>query len=277
LTLFRQLHHEDLYLAVACARGDRIAWELFADEYYASITRLAASACRSLDAGEDLAQELVTGLLGQGVGAAAGRGESPTGADPNARRSGGKLQSYNGRGSLAAWLRAAIAHAAIDRFRRGQKQVSLDALLEDGRLPEADCNPGAGDADAGLDLRWGPVIASALDDEISRLPARDRLLLKLHHLQGVPLKRIGLQFGVHESTASRWLEKIRQGLRSRLERRLRKSHRLLPRDLRFLWNMIGSDAGAAGEPCRAGPAAKDPPAGTCKTGQPDRQSSKGEL
>jgi RNA polymerase sigma-70 factor (ECF subfamily) len=266
LTVFRQLHYEDLYLAIACARGDRIAWEFFADGYFALIKRLAAQACRSLDAGEDLAQELVTGLLGQGADTAAAPVDSPTAGDPDARRAGGKLRSYNGRGSLAAWLRAAIAHAAIDRFRRGQKQVSLDALREDGRLPEADRNPGAGDADACLDLRWGPVVASALDDEISRLPARDRLLLKLHHLQGVPLKRIGLQFGVHEATASRWLEKIRQGLRSRMERRLRKSHGLLPRDLRSFWDMIGRDAGAAAEPFRAVSAANDLPKKTVQGG-----------
>lgn len=238
MSLVRQLHHEDLFLALACAGGDRVAWEHFADEYLALLRRFAAGACRDFEASEDLAQEIVAVLLGE-AGTAAGSlhqcAQSEPGANPVTK---GKLLSYNGRGSLAGWLRAAVSHAAIDRFRRARKQVSLDELVERGRLPRFQ-NPGPmGAGEERLDARWGPVLAEALNEEILRLGARDRLLLSLYHLQGVPLKVIGRHFGVHEATASRWLERVRKGIRKRVESKLRKAHRLSARDLGSLWRWI---------------------------------------
>jgi RNA polymerase sigma-70 factor (ECF subfamily) len=77
-----RIHCEDLYLATACARGDRIAWEHFADDFVPSVHRFAAQACRSAADGEDLAQELVRSLL----------------------ENRQKIAAYSGRGSLLAWL-----------------------------------------------------------------------------------------------------------------------------------------------------------------------------
>jgi RNA polymerase sigma factor (sigma-70 family) len=238
LSQFQQLHHEDLFLALACVEGDRIAWECFAEEYLALLRRYALRACRSCDAGEDLAHDIVTSLLGDSIGAVESAENPPrpdgsreTPQHPSAR---GKLRSFNGRGSLAGWLRAAVSHAAIDRFRRGRKQVSLDELLEQGNLAGLADNHGAGGAES-LDARWGPVLARALEEEISRLDARDRLLISLYYCQGVSLKDIGRQFGVHEATASRWLERLRSGMRKRVERELRKRHGLSARDLASLW------------------------------------------
>src|SRR6266536_3381166 len=111
---FSRLHHEDLFLALACSRGDRIAWEYFADDYLPLVQTFALRVCRGGNAGEDLAQGLMANLL------------------PTPGREA-RLASYNGRGSLAGWLRVAVAHAAIDHFRRSRRQVSLDELEEQGR------------------------------------------------------------------------------------------------------------------------------------------------
>ncbi|MGA2260388.1 MAG: sigma-70 family RNA polymerase sigma factor [Acidobacteriota bacterium] len=237
LSLLRQLHHEDLFLALACAQGDRIAWEVFADEYLALLRRFAAHACRSCDGSEDLAQEIVALLLGEsGTWASDLHQQARPETCESARK--GKLQSYNGRGSLAGWLRASVAHAAIDRFRRARKQVSLDELSEQG-VSLGSPNPGPAEAvEERLDAHWGPVLAQTLKEEIAHLSARDRLLLSLYHLQGVPLKAIGLKFGVHEATASRWLERVRRGVRKRVEHALRKAHGLSARDLGSLWRWV---------------------------------------
>jgi RNA polymerase sigma factor (sigma-70 family) len=242
LSLFRQLHHEDLFLALACARGDRIAWECFADDYMALLRSFAARACKDFDASEDLAQEIVTALLGESIPVVNNAVQQVEGGNPHALQgssaSQGKLGSYNGRGSLAGWLRASVSHAAIDRFRRNRKQVSLDQLVEQGRSPDLQASISAGGEEERLDAHWGPVMAQALQEEISRLLPRDRLLLSLYHVQGISLKAIGLQFGVHEGTASRWLERVRRGLRKRVERRLRKMHGLTARELRSVWQWI---------------------------------------
>jgi RNA polymerase sigma-70 factor (ECF subfamily) len=227
LPIFSRLHHEDLFLASACARGDRIAWEYFADDYLPLVQRFAAHACKNLEEAQDLSQELVTSLLGS----------SETGRQT-------RLAGYNGRGSLAGWLRVAVAHAAIDRFRRSRKQVSLDEMEEQGRE-----HPALSDAavpvsiEDGLDSRWGPVLSRLLAQELQRLQTRDRLLLCLYYLHGVPLKDIGRQFSVHEATASRWLENLRKGIRKRVEREIRRQHGVRSRDLRSLWRWVSEKEG----------------------------------
>ena len=63
--LMRELHHQDLFLALACALGDRIAWEFFADEFMPLLKRFAGQACRGSDVAQDLAQEMISSLFGQ--------------------------------------------------------------------------------------------------------------------------------------------------------------------------------------------------------------------
>ncbi len=216
------IHEEDLFLAIACARGNHVAWDRFANECLPSLKHFALQACRNPDQAEDLAQEVVSSLM----------------ADSR------KLTGYDGRGSLMAWLRVAVARAAIDRFRQGRKQVSLEEIAEDGRADD----PRIGltvPADAGqrLDERWGVILSELLAAEIRGLPARDRLLLGLYYVENVPLHRIAAQFGVHESTASRWMEGLRQGLRRRVEREFRVRHGLSPREVDALWEIAAQDPG----------------------------------
>ena len=242
--LFRELHHEDLFLALACALGDGIAWELFASEYLALIKRFALNASRSYDASEDLSQDIVTLLLGgNAVPAPAPPGENGT-TDGHAGGAGaaskGKLLTYNGRGSLAGWLRAAVAHAAVDRFRRSRREVSLDEMMQEGCFPASGCAAAESAVDDGPDARWGAVFSRALEEEITRLCPRDRLLLHLYYLQEVSLKSIGRQFGVHEATASRWLERVRRDLRRRVEQQLRKTHGFRSRDMKALWHWVSA-------------------------------------
>ncbi len=217
LARFAQLHHEDVFLALACARGDRIAWEYFADDYLPILQRCALQACRNLHESEDLAQELVARLMEE-------------------KR---KLAGYNGRSSLAGWLRVSVAHAAIDRFRRARRESSLDEMEDSEReCTFSDSAQGIGKTDEGIDARWGPVLSEALAEEIRRLPSRDQLLLGLYYLQGVSLNLIARQFHVHEATASRWLESLRRGIRKRIERELRKRHGLRPREIQSLWHWV---------------------------------------
>jgi RNA polymerase sigma-70 factor (ECF subfamily) len=207
------LHHEDLFLALACAQGNRIAWEYFADEYLPSVQRISAQACKSTSEGEDLAQGLVAGLM----------------------ENRAKLAGYSGRASLQTWLRVAISHAAIDRFRRSKREVALDEMAERGQdVPVSHVEDArTGNADP-LDAGWGPVVLKILAEGIGRLTVRDRLLLSLYYLDDIPLKSIGRQFRVHEATASRHLDKIRKDLRKGVERKLRIEHRLSSREIRSI-------------------------------------------
>jgi RNA polymerase sigma-70 factor, ECF subfamily len=219
---FLQIHHEDLFLTIACSRGDRIAWEYFVDDYFPVLRQYAAQACGNAGESEDLAQEMTAKLLNEQH----------------------RLAGFNGRGSLAGWLRVAVSHAAIDRHRRRRREVSFEELQESGaNRVLADPATNCGEED--LDSRWGPVISRVVSEIISALLARDRLILGLHYLRGIPLKTIGLQFGIHEATVSRWLDRLRRDIRKQVERELQKKHGLKTGEIQSLWDRI-SIASVAG-------------------------------
>jgi RNA polymerase sigma-70 factor len=213
--IFEKIHCEDLFLAIACSRDDRVAWEHFADDYLPIIRQFAAQACRNSHEAEDLAQEITTKLL-------------------NEKR---RLAGYNGRGSLAGWLRVTVSHATIDRFRKMNRQVSLEDLQESGSMPEIS-KPANSEEDETLDRRWGPIISRVAGECLRRLAARDRLLLALYYLHGIPLKDLGRQFGIHEATASRWLDRMRRDIRKDVERELREKHGLRSSELESLWKWV---------------------------------------
>jgi RNA polymerase sigma-70 factor, ECF subfamily len=213
------IHHEDLFLAMGCSRQNRIAWEHFADEYIPLLRKFSTQACGDSVEGEDLAQEITVKML----------------------KEGNRLAGYNGRGSLAGWLRAAVAHAAVDRFRRARRLVSLEDSSHNG-APADWMDPRKKDSEAAPDSRWGPIVSNAVSESISMLAARDRLVLGLYYLRGISLLAIGRQFGIHEATVSRWLDRIRRDIRKHLEIDLRKKHGLRADDIRSLWKYISISA-----------------------------------
>jgi len=215
---FEKIHHEDLFLAIACAQNDRVAWEHLADEYFPLLRHFAVRSCGNLSEGEDLAQEIIARLLNEKQ----------------------RLAGYNGRGSLAGWLRVAVSHAAVDRFRRMRRQASLGGMQNN----ESFCtlaNPDMAEEDA-LDSKWGPVISQIAGECLGGLAPRDRLLLSLHYLHGVPLKDLGRQFGIHEATVSRWLDRKRREIRKQVERELRKKHGLRSSEIQSLWKWVSPSA-----------------------------------
>jgi RNA polymerase sigma-70 factor len=213
--VFSKLHHEDLYLAIACADNDRIAWEYFADDYVPLLRRFAAQACSNPGDAEDLAQEITAKLM----------------------KDKERLGGYNGRGSLAGWLRVAASHAAIDRFRRTNRMSSLEELEQKG-IAIAPLNPESADPAEQIDSRWGVAIGDILQEILRALPSRDRLLLGLYYLQNTSLKDIGRKFGIHEATASRWLEHMRRDIRKQVERELHRKHRLTSSEIQSLWKWV---------------------------------------
>jgi RNA polymerase sigma-70 factor (ECF subfamily) len=216
---FRKLHHEDLFLAVACARNDRIAWECFADDYFSLLKNYAVQASGQISEGEDLAQEIVAKLL----------------------QEKNRLAGFNGRGSLAGWLRVVVAHSAVDRHRRTKKQTSLDELEENGAAVAVACS-GEQDCEDALDSGWGAIISDIVRNCLDQLSGRDRLILSLHYLQNSPLKIIGRQFNVSEAAVSRWIERIRKDIRKQTEKALRKQHRLRAGEIQTLWKWILPDS-----------------------------------
>jgi RNA polymerase sigma-70 factor len=82
--------------------------------------------------------------------------------------------------------------------------------------------------------------ASALRAAIASLGERERVLLRLHHVDGLRLAKIGALYGVTESTASRWLAAAAEKVASEATRRLREQLGVSPSSLASIARMVES-------------------------------------
>ena len=175
------LHGADLYLACACASGDAAAIRSFSRAFLQDMDAyLSASGNRDL--GDDVRQMLLERFF---VGA---------GAAP-------KILGYSGRGPLAGWVRVAAVRTALS-LRRTTKST-------DGEPLDALASPVDVELDA-MKIRFKPEFQRALSLALGTLSDRDRALLKLHYLDGVPVEHLARVYRVHRVSASRWLSLARQ-------------------------------------------------------------------
>jgi len=68
--------------------------------------------------------------------------------------------------------------------------------------------------------RLGPAFQAALREAIDGLPPRDRVILRMHLVDGLSIDRIAQPYGVHRATAARWLADVREAILVRVHERL---------------------------------------------------------
>jgi RNA polymerase sigma-70 factor len=219
-----ELQTQDLYLAMACARGNEHAWWEFDQSYRRYIERIA----RHLASVELDAEEVIDSVYVELYG---------TRIVEDTRLS--KFATYTGRGSLRGWLRTVVWHAVIDLHRARHDEVSIDDWSESGG--ETQDRPGwraeaRGGESAMVDRiareRYRTATVSALDTSLATLDDHEKLLLLYYHVEGLKLREIARlveepqsplrrwfqrqskrrnlapESRVHESTIMRWLEKV---------------------------------------------------------------------
>jgi RNA polymerase sigma factor (sigma-70 family) len=210
-------HAADIELARLCAAGDERAWETFVREYRPLLYR-AADALDATGGAREVADSLYADLYGLTSG-------------------GGERQSlfryFEGRSSLATWLRAVLSQRYVDRLRAARR---TEPLAEDAE-PEA-----APPADPDRD-RYVALVRSALRHAVSRLDARDRLRLASYYVQQLTLAQIGRLLRESEATASRHLARTRREIRSEVERQLREEERLSDEHIAACLSSVMEDSG----------------------------------
>src|SRR6266478_7735420 len=112
-----ELQHRDLYLALACARGNEQAWWEFDRQYRSFIERWARHLVRSGSDADEIIDFVYVELLGTKIVG-------------GVRQS--KFRTYTGRGTLRGWLRTVILHAVVDLYRGRQSEISLDDWTASG-------------------------------------------------------------------------------------------------------------------------------------------------
>jgi RNA polymerase sigma-70 factor (ECF subfamily) len=213
----------DLELARQCAAGEEQAWERFILEYRPILYR-AADALDPGGGARDLADSLYADLYGM----------SDSGGD---RRS--LFRYFQGRSSLATWLRAVLAQRYVDR-RREQKRLEP--------LPDEDTRigPTSGPASEPVDpdrARHLNLLREMLGRAVDALAARDRLRLGCYYLQELTLAEIGRLLKEHEATVSRQLARTRRALREDVERQLREAAKLSDAQITECFAAASEEAG----------------------------------
>jgi RNA polymerase sigma factor (sigma-70 family) len=217
----------DLELARGCAAGEEQAWERFVLEYRPLLYR-AADALDASGGARDLADALYADLYGMPEGGAE-------------RRS--LFRYFQGRSSLATWLRAVLSQRYVDRLRAQRRLEPLPSEDEAPALHSPGGRERGGDPPDPDRSRHVALLHQALARAVDGLDARDRLRLGCYYAQELNLAETGRLLKEHESSVSRQLGRTRRALRKDVERQLREDHGLSDAQIAECFESASEDPG----------------------------------
>jgi RNA polymerase sigma-70 factor, ECF subfamily len=195
---FSELNAGDLFLAAACTQRDAAALACFEQRYLRPLRSFVAEIDTNPSRLDELKQLLRERLL---------VAEAP-GVMP-------RIATYAGRGALGSWVQIAARRLALSSVRQQQPaqlpdDEALDAQLLMGADPELDY----------VRLRYAQEFREAFEASLQELSSHERLLLRLHLVDGVSLTRIAAVYKVSQSTVSRRLQQARETVGARMKERL---------------------------------------------------------
>jgi RNA polymerase sigma-70 factor (ECF subfamily) len=176
---------DDLYLATACADGEDAAWRELERRHFDYVRAFA----RRFGLPDGEAADVAQGVLGD-------------------LWRKGALASYAGRSALRTWFGALVTNAALNARVRQTRMAAAPAATPAVEPPDPDV------AD------MARLLAECTREALGRLPAADRLLVRLYYGDGLTLEEIVAVEGTSKATLSRGLKRIRGELRGGLERAL---------------------------------------------------------
>jgi len=222
------MHAADLELARQCAAGDPAAWDRFVLEYRPVLYR-AADALSPQGGAREIADSLYAELYG--IKHANGERLS-------------LLRYFQGRSSLATWLRAVLAQRYVDRLRTERRLEPLRDEQEESRtaahrqvgvLETTEPDPER--------PRYVALIRAALAGALGRLRDKDRLRLACYYVQDLTLAQTGRILTEHEATVSRQLARTRRAIRDDVERELREEAGFTDAQIAECFASVAADPG----------------------------------
>jgi RNA polymerase sigma-70 factor, ECF subfamily len=146
-----------------------------------------------------------------------------------------KLLSYSGQGNLAGWIGIAGQRIALMmRRREAAQERAYDGAAAEARLVADD--PELGFIKATLREKFRQAITLAL----GVLEDRERMIYRLHLIDGLTVEGIGKMYGVSHSTVSRWLAKAREAVIAEARRVLRDDMHLSPEEFDSVVGLVVS-------------------------------------
>ena len=204
---------EDRELARRAIAGDAEAVDVFERTFRPELVRIAG---RLGVREEDLVHELMAHLL-------VGCPERPA-----------KLASYRGEGSLRSWVRAVATRFVIDHLRK--------ANARPGRAPLEE-QPHSARLDRALEgRRWATYVRTATAAAFAELSARQRNLLRHATYHRLNIDELAAVYGVHRSTAARWLQRTRDTLHAAVAEKIADAASMPRAEAHSLLRAVGRDA-----------------------------------
>jgi RNA polymerase sigma-70 factor len=120
-----------------------------------------------------------------------------------------KLNSYNARGTLAAWARTMAVRTTYDMFAASSSNPT-EAL--ESALIQAAVATNQDPALLVLLDRSAPLLASAMGQAVRELSRRDRYLLRASLVDGTSIDELGAFYNHNRATVARWIVKAKQTL-----------------------------------------------------------------
>jgi len=190
-SLLRRLYIYDLYVSCACAAGSELGWERFSKRYRSLIAAMVRFFAHREPNWADFADGIMVDLF----------------LPDRSGRS--RISSYDGRSTLATWLRVIVYNRVINNHelltKSRQVVVSLGAT---------GCSA-AFDIDSSLKReRYRIVWTDALARACQQLTHHQRLLMIWRYEQHLQLGEIARMLGIHQSNVTRQLERIQAHLRN---------------------------------------------------------------
>jgi len=175
----------ELYLALACARGDGTAIAAFERAYLDVVPQALAGMKLPAATVEDVRSIVRDKLL------LADGDRAP------------RILDYAGRGRLRGLVQVTATRAAIDHIRQLDREAELPAREL------------VGPTDVAMSLikaQYRKAFAAGFARAVADAPRRDRNLLRLHFLGGVTLEQLAQMYNVHRATVVRWLAAAREAV-----------------------------------------------------------------
>jgi RNA polymerase sigma factor (sigma-70 family) len=191
-----RLHTDDLGLCLGCVSNSDAAWNRFGMLYKGYLAETFGFALGRAHDGREFAENLLIDLF-----------------LPD--RSGqSRIASYDGRSSLATWLRVIAMHRIInDRQRKSAGVLPLEGCPEPGdptALRRVD--------EAVASRRYSRIIRQCVELALCKITPHERLILLLRYDDGLPLGHIARLCSVHQSTITRQLDRAIARLRDEVIR-----------------------------------------------------------
>lgn len=205
----------ELALARACAAGDPAALAALERDYLRGVPAGLAHMRLPAAVIDDVVQLTRTRLL-----------VAEPGATP-------RILDYAGQGRLRGLVQVVAARAALDHARGQARFVPEDGIAELAAIAD---DPELQYLKAHYRDAWKAAFTAAAGE----LDARDRNLLRLHHLSGVTLEQLASIYGVHRATVVRWLGDVRRRLLAGTRTRLGATLAVSTEELDSILHLIGS-------------------------------------